>query len=199
MSQEIVQLAEFPDILRGECRALSKEEIKSNEIQALIKKMKEIMRKAPGVGLAAPQIGVNIQLAVIEDPLERLKGIPESVLKDRERIPVDFHVIINPVILEKKGEIRHFFEGCLSFKGKVRVTPRYQQVVVHCFDEQGNQKKIHAVGWYARILQHEIDHLNGRLYVDISDERTEMVVDEKFKEEWMYADSNKIIDFYSSI
>lgn len=199
MIQEIIQLTECPDILRRECRALSKAEIKSDEIQLLIESMKECMRRAPGVGLAAPQIGLNIQLAVIEDSAENLKNIPENILKSRERNPVDFHVIINPVIVEKKGEIRYCFEGCLSVKGKVRITPRHQQVIVHCLDEQGNKREIDARGWYARILQHEIDHLNGRLYIDISDEKTEMTADEHFKKSWMYADDEKIMDLYLSV
>jgi peptide deformylase len=165
----------------------------------LIEKMKDTMRSAPGVGLAAPQIGLNISLAVIEDPAERLKDISEAILKDRGREPVEFHVIVNPVIVEKKGKINYFFEGCLSVKGKVRVTPRYDHVVVHCLDEKGNDKIIEASGWYARILQHEIDHLNGQLYVDIANERSEMIVDDAFKEKWMNADSEKIRDFFKSV
>ena len=77
-----------------------------------------------------------------------------------------FHVIINPVLtLESPPEIE-FFEGCLSLPGFVALVPRARKVKVECLDEHGQAKVIRASGWYARILQHEIDHLSGALYVD---------------------------------
>ena len=193
---KILQLSSRASVLRAKNKNLTPNEILSSEIQALIQEMKMIMRKAPGVGLAAPQIGVNLNLAVIEDEASRLKDVPEAVLEDRGRRPVAFHVIINPVITKFHGKTKLFFEGCLSVKGKVRITPRYESVTVECLDEHGEQKIIEASGWYARILQHEIDHLNGRLYVDIAGENTEMRVDEHFKNEWMNAGSDKLEKFY---
>ncbi len=192
----ILQLDQSSEILRSVNKNLTQEEILTPDIQALIQEMKEIMREAPGVGLAAPQIGVNLNIAVIEDNAERLSNVPEVILKDRDRRPVDFHVIINPEIIEYYGEIKCFFEGCLSIHGKVRITPRYESVVVKCLDENAQEKIIKASGWYARILQHEIDHLNGQLYVDIADENMEMLVDENFKSEWMNAGSDKLKKFY---
>lgn len=199
MNRDILQLQEAPRPLRATNRELTKHEILSPEIQHLIADMKEIMRAAPGVGLAAPQIGVNLKLAVIEDPEEWLKDIPVAVLQDRARVPVEFHVIINPSITQRHGDIKYFFEGCLSVKGKVRVTPRHERVTVICLDECANERVIEATGWYARILQHEIGHLNGVLYVDISDERLEMLVNEEFKSEWMNASSYKISDLRESL
>lgn len=154
-------------VLRQPARALSPIEIKSAEIQKLIEHMRETMRGAPGVGLAAPQIGLPLQLAVIEDRKEYHKDVSAEQLKLRERRPVPFHVVINPRIHnENNGRIAEFFEGCLSLPGFFAVVPRHRNVRVECLDHRGNPKSIEASGWYARILQHEIDHLHGNLYID---------------------------------
>lgn len=199
MNQKILQLSENETTLRAACSELTQQDISSEGIQHLIAEMKATMRAAPGVGLAAPQVGVNIKLAVIEDLEERMKVLPEAILKDRGRVPVAFHVIINPVIIKKHGKIKYFFEGCLSVQGKVRVTPRHECVTVVCLDEHGNEKTIEASGWYARILQHEIDHLNGALYVDIANEKTEMIADEVYKNTWMSASSEQIAGLCQSV
>lgn len=154
-------------VLRQQARALSPQEIKSKEIQTLISHMRETMRGAPGVGLAAPQIGISLQLAVIEDRKEYLKDVSTEQLKLRERRPVAFHVIINPRIdSNDDDQTVEFFEGCLSLPGFFAVVPRSHGVRVECLNHKGNAKTIEASGWYARILQHEIDHLQGRLYID---------------------------------
>jgi len=128
--------------------------------------MRETMYDAPGVGLAAPQIGEPLQLAVIEDKAEYHKNLSEADLRERERRPVPFHVIINPKIELLTEPDVAYHEGCLSLPGFMAVVPRARKVRVTCLDERGTQKIIEASGWYARILQHEIDHLNGRLYID---------------------------------
>lgn len=153
-------------VLRQQARPLSEEEIGSGFIQDLIEKMRETMRDAPGVGLAAPQVGQSLQLAVIEDRVEYHKGLSEAELSERERKPVDFHVIINPKIelLSPPEVVSH--EGCLSLPGFMAGVPRSKSVRVTCLDEHSGSKVIEAQGWYARILQHEIDHLHGRLYID---------------------------------
>jgi peptide deformylase len=153
-------------VLRSRAKPLRPEEIQQASTRDLIAAMRETMQDAPGVGLAAPQVGVPLQLAVIEDREEYLKDLSRDVLAERERKPVAFHVIINPVLtLESAPEIE-FFEGCLSLPGFVAVVPRARKVKVECLDEHGHAKVIRASGWYARILQHEIDHLSGALYVD---------------------------------
>jgi peptide deformylase len=153
-------------VLRGRAKALRPEEILLPSTQELIAAMRETMRDAPGVGLAAPQVGVPLQVAVIEDREEYLKDLSPEVLAERERKPVAFEVIINPVLtLESTPEVE-FFEGCLSLPGLVALVPRARKVKVECLDAQGQPKVIRASGWHARILQHEIDHLSGGLYVD---------------------------------
>jgi peptide deformylase len=161
---EIVQAGN--PILRQRARPLSVAEIRSREIQKLIDSMRTCMHEAPGVGLAAPQLGLALQLAVIEDREEYHKDSSETLLKERERSPVPFHVIVNPAIEEMGDEKAEFFEGCLSLSGFSALVPRARAVRVTCLDERGKHKVIEASGWYARILQHEIDHLYGTLYID---------------------------------
>ncbi len=160
-------------VLRQHGRALSPQEIRSKEIQKLFEHMRETMRGAPGVGLAAPQIGLSLQVAVIEDRKEYYKEVSAEQLALRERRPVPFHVIINPRIhTANSGQTVEFFEGCLSLPGFFALVPRSHGVRVECLDHRGNSKTIEASGWYARILQHEIDHLRGNLYIDRMHGRT---------------------------
>jgi peptide deformylase len=153
-------------MLRQRARALGVAEIRSAEIRKLIEAMRACMHEAPGVGLAAPQLGLGLQLAVIEDREDYHKDVSEALLKERERRPVPFHAIINPVLEEMGEERAEFFEGCLSLSGFTALVPRARAVRVTCLDERGEHRTIEASGWYARILQHEIDHLNGTLYID---------------------------------
>jgi len=170
-------------VLRQPARPLVSDEIHSRDIQELIEHMRETMQDAPGVGLAAPQIGLSIQLAVIEDREEYQAHMPPEMLAERGRRPVAFHALINPAIVSSSGVPVEFFEGCLSLDGFSAVVPRYPSVVVECLDENGAAKTIEASGWYARILQHEIDHLHGGLYVDRMHSRTLMTV-ENFGRFW---------------
>lgn len=170
MRLKMVQVGE--PVLREKARALSTEEIASQEIQELILHMRETMRDAPGVGLAAPQVGVGIQLAVVEDKEEYFKGISPEELAERGRRAVPFHVMINPVIALTSEETAEFFEGCLSLAGFSARVPRARDIRVECLDERGETRVINASGWYARILQHEIDHLLGNLYIDRMHSRT---------------------------
>ncbi len=181
MRLKIVQAGEA--VLRQKARELTPEEIRSREIQELIEWMRETMHDAPGVGLAAPQVGLGLQLAVIEDKPEYTKDASASFLKERERKPVSFHAIINPTITLQGNPDREFFEGCLSVAGFTAVVPRVRKVKVHCLDHTGEPKSIEASGWYARILQHEIDHLRGTLYIDRMCTRTFMNV-ENFNRHW---------------
>src|SRR5262249_49897751 len=161
---KIVQTGE--PVLREATRPLSSEEITTSEIQRLIEAMKDTMRDAPGVGLAAPQVGYGLQLAVIEDRPEYTKDAPREQLAERERKPVPFHVIINPKLILMGDPEIEFFEGCLSLPGFMAIVPRVRKVRVEYLDEHAQPRVIEASGWHARILQHEIDHLHGRLYVD---------------------------------
>ena len=164
MTLEIVQTGD--PVLRKVARPMSVDEIRSASTKHLIAQMRDTMRAAPGVGLAAPQIGESIQLAVIEDRVDYTKDISSEQLAARQRLPLDFHVIINPKIAIVGETTVDFFEGCLSVAGFAAVVRRGASVRVECLNERAEPITITAQGWYARILQHEIDHLNGTLYID---------------------------------
>jgi peptide deformylase len=164
MRLKLVQVGE--PVLRAVAQPLTRKKIVSKEIALLIEDMRATLQDAPGVGLAAPQVGVPLQLAIIEDRPEYSKDIAPELLAERERQPVPFHVIINPVLTPVGDSEVEFFEGCLSVEGFTALVARYRQVRVSCLDERGEPREIEATGWYARILQHEIDHLNGTLYID---------------------------------
>lgn len=170
MRLKIVQVGD--PVLRQAARALSTEEIRHPEIERLIDMMRDTMRDAPGVGLAAPQIGLPLQLAVIEDRAKYSRDVAPERLAERERRPVDFHVLINPRIVERSGEQAEFYEGCLSLAGFSALVKRSSAVTVEHLDQHGSACRIEARGWYARILQHEIDHLNGELYIDHMEPRS---------------------------
>jgi peptide deformylase len=181
MRLKIVQGGE--PVLRRQARPLTPEEIVTAETQQLIAWMKETMYDAPGVGLAAPQVGLPLQLAVIEDRAEYLKDISVELLASRERRPVPFLVLINPIVVWSSEERVEFFEGCLSLSGFNALVKRSRAVTVECLDGQAHPQRIEAQGWFARILQHEIDHLNGTLYIDQMEPRSFMSV-ENFNRHW---------------
>ncbi len=181
MKLKILQVGEAA--LRQRTKTLTADEIRGRETQELIEWMRETMHDAPGVGLAAPQIGLGLQLTVIEDKPENLKDAPAELLKERERKAVPFHVLINPKItLEGPADVE-FFEGCLSLAGFTALVPRARKVKVEYLDHKANAKVIEASGWYARILQHEIDHLQGTVYIDRMYTRTLMTGD-NFNRYW---------------
>jgi peptide deformylase len=167
---EVVKAGE--QVLRQGTRKLLREEILSEEIQKLIEDMKVAMRGAPGVGLAAPQVGIPLALAVIEDRSEYHGKLTPKQLADRNRRPVPFHVLINPKIIAKGEASVEFFEGCLSVPGYAAIVPRKLALTVEFLNERAEPVRVEAAGWYARILQHEIDHLRGVLYTDRMHART---------------------------
>jgi peptide deformylase len=167
---KIVQVGD--PVLRRRARELSRDEIASPGIRGLIAGMRDTMRDAPGVGLAAPQIGESLQLVVIEDPPNLHAGLTPEQLAERERAAVPFHVLVNPrLIVEDRAEISAY-EGCLSFSGFMMIVPRYRRVRVEALDEHGTPVVVVGGGWYARILQHELDHLRGVVCCDRMEPRT---------------------------
>jgi peptide deformylase len=164
MLLKIVQAGE--PVLRRATRELVPAEIRSRNVQVLIELMRETMRDAPGVGLAAPQIGEALRLAVIEDRADYVEGLGDEERAARQRREIPFHVIVNPRLTVVDATPVEFFEGCLSVAGLTALVPRASAVRVEALDEKASPVTIEASGWYARILQHEIDHLDGNLYLD---------------------------------
>ncbi|MEU3337722.1 peptide deformylase [Streptomyces sp. NPDC002144] len=133
-----------------------------------VEALRVTMHAAPGVGLAAPQVGVALRIAVIEDPAP----VPEEVRVARGRVPQPFRVLVNPSY-EPLGAARAaFFEGCLSVPGWQAVVARAAEVRLTGEDEHGRPVDEVFTGWPARIVQHETDHLDGTLYLDRAELRS---------------------------
>ena len=143
-----------------------KGQLNANTLSSLITAMHATMLEAPGVGLAAPQIGIGLALAVLED---HVRGDEED---PREIAEFPFHVIINPSYQPIGVETRSFYEGCLSFEGYQAVRQRWLDVTAVWQDERGKRRQEHLHGWPARIFQHETDHLSGELYIDRAEIRS---------------------------
>jgi peptide deformylase len=153
-------------VLRARADDVPADRITTPEFQELVKTMIATMRAAPGVGLAAPQIGIPWRVIVLEDREELVKNLTADERHERERTPFDTRVFVNPVLRHVGEEHAMFFEGCLSVKGYVALVERSREVEVTGLDEHGAPQTWHVKGWPARILQHEVDHLDGTLYID---------------------------------
>jgi len=125
------------------------------ELKQLIDDMIGTMRKAPGVGLAAPQVNVSERVIVVELPADEEEGAP-----------AELYVFVNPEIIKTSHEVEDGQEGCLSIPGYVGEVPRHTMIVVRGQDARGKAQRIRAKDYLARILQHELDHLDGVLFID---------------------------------
>ena len=146
-----------PKIRQG-TEPVSLEELNSPEIQRLIDDMVETMRDANGVGIAAPQVHVSKQIIAIE------------VAPENPRYPnqpaVPLMVLLNPIITEHAEATVEGWEGCLSVPDLRGVVPRWTRVKVNGLDRRGQAVQLDAEGFFARVIQHEVDHLNGRVFLD---------------------------------
>lgn len=155
------QIVHLPEpILRRKAKPVTKFD---KDLQTLIDDMIETMREAPGVGLAAPQVNLPMQLAVVEyvemeDEEEEKEDAPPPQKK--------LFVLINPEIVKVSEEKVTGVEGCLSIPGLVGEVERHQAIQVRALNRHGKPVKHKVDGWMARIFQHEIDHLNGVLFTD---------------------------------
>ena len=153
-------------VLRAAAVPVDPAHVGTKELDALIQKMVAIMRAAPGVGLAAPQIGVGLQVIVLEDAEALMAKLTPPERAARGRVPYPLQVLINPKLTPIGDDRATFFEGCLSVRGYMALVERALHVAVTGLDEKGNDISFAVSGWPARILQHEVDHLQGTLYVD---------------------------------
>ena len=129
------------------------------ELQTLIDDMLETMRAAPGVGLAAPQLNVPLRVIVVE--------FAES--EEDEEVTPELYICVNPKITPTSAEEEVGTEGCLSIPGIVGDVSRPLGVTVKGLNRHGQHMKLKTTGWLARIFQHEVDHLNGVLFVDLAE------------------------------
>ena len=153
-------------VLRRRARDVPTERLGTPALLQLVEIMVEVMRAAPGVGLAAPQIGVPLRIFVAEDAAERLARVAAESLAARGRAPLPLLALVNPTVMLAGGEPAIFFEGCLSVRGYGALVPRAAAVRVTAVDPAGAPLALDLEGWPARIMQHEMDHLDGTLYVD---------------------------------
>ena len=151
-----------PDpVLRRKARPVTKFD---GNLQTLIDDMVETMREAPGVGLAAPQVGVSERVIVVEYAEQ------EETEEDQEPKEVEpkLYVMVNPEIVKSSPDMVAGVEGCLSIPGFVGEVERNYEVRIKALNRRGQPMKLKADGWLARIFQHEIDHLNGVLFTDLA-------------------------------
>ncbi len=159
-------------VLREVAGEVDERWLKTKEADRLIEEMVATMRAAPGVGLAAPQIGLSLQLVVLEDRDSTISDLDEDFLAEVGRRTVPLTVLMNPTIEVFGKPDVELFEGCLSVHGFSGVTPRHHRARVHALNHLGEEITLDWTGWPARILQHECDHLLGNLYIDRMDTRT---------------------------
>lgn len=149
----ILDVKKVPDpVLRRETQPI---EAFDENLQQLIDNMVDTMRDEPGVGLAAPQVGISRKLVVVEFGDEEDPEKPEKL-----------YAVVNPEIVAVSEETETGVEGCLSIPGMVGEVERSVAIVVKGKNAKGKSIKIRAHGWLARIFQHEIDHLNAVLFTD---------------------------------
>lgn len=153
-------------VLRHPAREVDAAYLATREFHDLVATMITVMRNAPGVGLAAPQIGVDLRVIVLEDKKELIEKISPRERNERLREPFPVRVLVNPKLTLEGTEKATFFEGCLSVQGYVGLVERSLEVTVRGLDESGAPQEWRVRGWPARILQHEVDHLDGTLYID---------------------------------
>lgn len=161
-------------ILRTTCQDIPVEKIITTEIQEIIADMSQALRESgDGVAIAAPQVGAPLRIFMIAgmtiDQLNNYHG--EHVSPDR--------VFINPEIIKTGKTMKPMKgEGCLSVRFVYGVTKRYDKATVKAYDERGNEFTMSGSGLLAQIFQHEIDHLNGVLFIDHADDVRKMTPEE---------------------
>lgn len=137
-------------------------QLSTDQLERLIGIMRQVMHEAPGVGLAAPQLGIPLQLAVLEDKFD----VDPDAAALRNRSTLDFLAILNPRYTQVGSGLASFYEGCLSLNGLQAVVARPDTVLLEYQAPGGTAERREFTGWQARIVQHETDHLNGILYID---------------------------------
>ena len=156
--REIVTLP--APVLRSKARKVTSF---NEDVKKLVDDMVDTIRQAPGVGLAAPQVNIPVRIIVVEFGDE-----------DDPEVPPKLYTVINPELSRFSKEVSVGTEGCLSIPGFVGDVERSISVIVKGFTPSGQPLKIKASGWLARIFQHEVDHLNGILYIDRADQVWEL-------------------------
>jgi peptide deformylase len=146
-------------------------------LQTLIDDMVETMLAAPGIGLAAPQVAVSKRVIVVR--LQDDEASREEFGEEAGRL----YVFVNPEIIKASKEKVEGVEACLSIPGYAGRVDRHESVVVTGQDRHGKPQRVKAKGWLARVFQHEIDHLDGRLFIDIASDVWQVRPEDEAEEE----------------
>lgn len=171
MIKEIVRMGN--PLLREVAKPVSEEFVKSDGFSRLIINMQDSMKHYGGIGIAAPQIGESLQIAIIELGENNRYG---------EKVNFPFGIFVNPEIEYLTDELSGHWEGCLSVPGLRGYVERPKKVKVTYRDENFQKKEIIAEGFLATVLQHELDHLFGVLYVDRIKDISKLVFQKEFEE-----------------
>jgi peptide deformylase len=164
----ILSAGELPPIVQAGHPALRQGaaafdgQLPAEQLSRLIALMRQVMHEAPGVGLAAPQLGIPLQIAVMEDQFD----VDQEAAALRHRSPLEFLAVLNPAYTAQGSGLASFYEGCLSLNGLQAVVARPEKVLLEYETPEGAAVQQEFTGWQARIVQHETDHLNGILYLD---------------------------------
>lgn len=167
--REIVQIGH--PALRATAREIPIEKIGSPELQSIITDMKKLLAKEEfGVAIAAPQVGESLRMFVVAGSNALRKKRKEEKEKDDDDyyagLPLEDEVYINPILVKTSRGKKDKHEGCLSVRGKWGEVPRAEKATVRAYNEHGQKFERGASGFLAHIFQHEIDHLDGILYID---------------------------------
>jgi len=178
-------------VLRIKAEPIPREEILTREFKELIQDMFETMEAEEGIGIAAPQIGVSKQVAIVGVPKDNPR-YPDTDQgqdqdQDEDEDPFDILVVINPTVTVVDETKSGFWEGCLSVPGLRGYVERPKVIKVEYTDLEGQAQVMEAKGFAATVFQHELDHLDGVLYVDRVEDKTKLAFIEEFME---YHDDN---------
>ncbi|XP_017321664.1 peptide deformylase, mitochondrial [Ictalurus punctatus] len=159
-------------VLRCSATDVEPAAVQGAEVQRVINTMVTVMRRLKCVGLSAPQLGVPLRIIAMEYTEKMLQENPPAVIDARGLVSVPLKVFINPQLRVLNGQTVNFQEACESISGFSASVPRYISVEVSGLNEKAEPVAWQTSGWPARILQHEMDHLSGILYIDRMDSKT---------------------------
>ncbi|KAK1162053.1 peptide deformylase, mitochondrial-like [Acipenser oxyrinchus oxyrinchus] len=159
-------------VLRSKASPVDPVEICSPQVQKVIQTLIKVMRKLDCMGLSAPQIGVSLQVIALEFTERMLHENPLNAREIKGLAPFPLKIFVNPSVRVLDSRTATFVEGCESVSGFSACVPRFHSVEISGLNESGEPVSWQTSGWPARIIQHEMDHLNGVLYIDKMDSKT---------------------------
>jgi peptide deformylase len=167
-------------VLAQVAKPVAIDEITSPTIQAIIQEMSASLHASPdGIGIAAPQIGYSLRIFVASEEALRYDEVKDIPEEERDKMIWKHFVFINPEIKKTSKKKLSELEGCLSVPGKFGIVDRAEKVTVSAYDEHGKKFERGTSNLYARLMQHEIDHLNGNLFIEKVKEWVEVEKEKK--------------------